>query len=101
MSRGRTRKRHTNGTRALPRQVAAEEKGPAIAGPFLESGRQDLNLRPPGPQPEGWGTAQGMEPVFTGFRGAECGSVALNLFPNLFPNAVGLEGVVDHLDLVL
>jgi len=68
---------------------------------FLRSGRQDLNLRPPGPQPEGWGIAQSMGPVFTGFRGSECGSVALNLFPNLFPNAIGLEGVVDHLDLVL
>ena len=60
-----------------------------------------MNLRPPGPQPEGWGIAQSTEPVFTGFRRAECGSVALNLFPNLFPNAIGLEGVVDHLDLVL
>ena len=60
-----------------------------------------MNLRPPGPQPEGWGIAQIMGPVFTGFRGPECVSVALNLFPNLFPNAIRLEGVVDHLDLVL
>ena len=26
---------------------------------FLRSGRQDLNLRPPGPQPEGWGRGSG------------------------------------------
>jgi len=49
------------------------------------SGRQDLNLRPPGPQPEGWSIAQAMEPVFTGFCASEFAWVSLNLFPKLFP----------------
>jgi hypothetical protein len=49
------------------------------------SGRQDLNLRPPGPQPEGWGVAQVIEPVFAGFFASEFSSVSLNLFPKLFP----------------
>jgi len=52
---------------------------------FLESGRQDLNLRPPGPQPEGSGVAQLMGPVFTGFLASECVPVALSSFPVSFP----------------
>ena len=31
------------------------------------SGRQDLNLRPPGPQPESWSVAGCSDPVITGF----------------------------------
>ncbi len=32
-------------------ELVDNEKRPALAGLFLVSGRQDLNLRPPGPQP--------------------------------------------------
>jgi hypothetical protein len=49
-----------------------------------------LNLRPPGPQPEGWGIAESMGPVLIGFLASECASVALNLFPNLFPNTLAV-----------
>jgi len=47
-----------------------------------------LNLRPPGPQPEGWGAAQLLGPVFVGLVALEPLSVALNLFPKLFPEHV-------------
>jgi len=60
----------------------------ALAALLLQSGRQDLNLRPPGPQPEGWGVAQLMRPVFVGFSAPQRVPVALNLFPRLFPEHV-------------
>jgi hypothetical protein len=44
-----------------------------------------LNLRPPGPQPEGWGAAQLPRPGFIGISASECVPVALKLFPKLFP----------------
>ena len=50
-----------------------------------QSGRQDLNLRPPGPQPEGWGAVLLMRPGFIGFSVSVCCAVLLSLFPNLFP----------------
>jgi hypothetical protein len=37
-----------------------------------QSGRQDLNLRPPGPQPEGYGIAQAIEPMFAGVYVSKC-----------------------------
>jgi hypothetical protein len=49
------------------------------------SGRQDLNLRPPGPQPEGRGVGQLMRAGFIGFSASVCCAVLLSLFPNLFP----------------
>src|SRR5580692_8544931 len=52
---------------------------------FLVSGRQDLNLRPPGPQPEGWGSARLRRPGFIGFSASGCCPVLLSLFPVLFP----------------
>ena len=44
-----------------------------------------MNLRPPGPQPEGRGVGQLMEAVFAGVLVSECSWVFLNLFPELFP----------------
>jgi hypothetical protein len=35
-------------------------------------GETGLNLRPPDPQPEAWGVAQLMEPMFTGVSASEC-----------------------------
>ena len=52
------------------------------------SGRQDLNLRPPGPQPEGSGVAQLIRPVFIGSRATEFLWVALKLDPKLDPKRV-------------
>jgi hypothetical protein len=39
-----------------------------ISQHFLVSGRQDLNLRPPGPQPERCSNGRCSGPVFTGLR---------------------------------
>ena len=71
---------HSTGFASL-RCIAAQRPAPLE----LLSGRQDLNLRPPGPQPERWGIAGLMGPMLTGSSAAECLSVALNLFPRLFP----------------
>ena len=56
-----------------------------LSGAFLQSGRQDLNLRPPGPQPEGSGAAQSDAPISAGISVSGLLSVSLNLFPALFP----------------
>jgi hypothetical protein len=56
-----------------------------------------LNLRPPGPQPEGWGVGEVTEPMFAGFLAYRCCWVALNLIPKLIPKHVfaraGASGV--------
>jgi hypothetical protein len=52
---------------------------------FLRSGRQDLNLRPPGPQSEGCGGAQLLTPVSVGSTASELLCVALKLDPKLDP----------------
>jgi hypothetical protein len=57
-------------------------------GPFALSGRLDSNQRPPGPQPERWGAAQLMRPVFAGFLASEVVPVAFNFFPKLFRERV-------------
>jgi hypothetical protein len=50
-----------------------------------KSGRQDLNLRPPGPQPVGRSLDQLMRPVSLGVPAPECIPGVLSLFPKLFP----------------
>ncbi len=70
--------------------IAQGTKTSLFAG-LLRSGRQDLNLRPPGPQPERSGGAQPMKPVPLDSSAYELCAVALNLFPKLFPG-VGLPG---------
>ncbi len=47
-----------------------------------------MNLRPPGPQPAGWGADQAKEPMFTGFAAAGCAGVFLNLITKLIPKRV-------------
>ena len=54
---------------------------------FVRSGRQDLNLRPPGPQPEGSGRTRSASALWTGFTWAELGSVALKFHPGMHPVA--------------
>src|ERR1019366_6355703 len=51
----------------------------------FQSGRQDLNLRPPGPQSEGWGCARWITPVFVGCMASELLWGALKLDPKLDP----------------
>jgi hypothetical protein len=51
--------------------------------PCGKSGRQDLNLRPPGPQPSRCSISQWQRPVFTGFSPAESPSISLKLDPKL------------------
>ena len=43
--------RYTDGTRRAGRPPNCLKQKPRLSGAFLQSGRQDLNLRPPGPQP--------------------------------------------------
>jgi hypothetical protein len=57
----------------------------------LLSGRQDLNLRPPGPQPEGPRSAQFWTLRLAGLSSSRFFSVSLNLFPELFPVALGAK----------
>jgi hypothetical protein len=76
-------------------------KGPIRPGPSLrrfskdrdlqdfESGRQDLNLRPPGPQPEGSGCVGADQPSRAGSSCPELVSVALSLDPGLDPVGTG------------
>jgi hypothetical protein len=66
------------------RAVSPRSQTP-FAGPF-KSGRQDLNLRPPGPQPERLGAAQIDATRVRRVLAPECVPVALNLFPKLFPS---------------
>ncbi len=49
------------------------------------SGRQDLNLRPPGPQPERLGGGGASRPGFIGFLARELRLVSLSLIPVLIP----------------
>jgi hypothetical protein len=55
-----------------------------ICRPFAQSGRQDLNLRPPGPQPEGPHSAQFWTVRLAGLSCSQFFSVSLNLFHELF-----------------
>jgi hypothetical protein len=69
--------------RISPAQSPARKQ--LICRDFLRSGRQDLNLRPPGPQSEGWGCARWITPVFVGCMAAELLWGALKLDPTLDP----------------
>jgi hypothetical protein len=51
----------------------------------LVIGETGFELRPPGPQPEGWGVGQVPGPMFAGFSACRCRWVALNLIPKLIP----------------
>ena len=51
----------------------------------FRSGRQDLNLRPPGPQPERSRRIRWDSALYSGMSCCELGSVALNLHPRLHP----------------
>jgi hypothetical protein len=70
--------------------IRGPERSSAIFPNPLEllSGRQDLNLRPPGPQPEGWGRGGCRRPGFIGFLTSGVGSVLLSLIPVLIPEHV-------------
>jgi hypothetical protein len=76
-------------------QLSCPVQKPPICSHFVRGERWGSNPRPPGPQPEGWGTAQVMRPEFIGFLACGCCSVLLSLFPVLFPEhlfaAVGGE----------
>ena len=61
------------------------------------SGRQDSNLRPPGPQPERWGVAQAMRPEFIGFSASECLPDPLSLIPVLIREHV-FDSALNHAD---
>ena len=78
-----------------------------LAGRF-ESGRQDLNLRPPGPQPEGSGCTRADSASGAGSSCSELPSVALNLDPGLDPATLARTAprgwsatVVDRLSLCI
>jgi hypothetical protein len=60
---------------------------PRITRAFVTSGRQDLNLRPPGPQPEQSRLIRCVSASFRAIQAPECPSVALNLHPGLHPVA--------------
>ena len=62
-----------------------EAKRPALAGLCYRSGRQDLNLRPPGPQPERSRRTRCSSAVSSGLSRSELGSIALNWIPVLIP----------------
>src|ERR1700761_5817261 len=76
-------------------QANAVLRSPVFSGVFSRvrwpsqemkvSGRQDLNLRPPGPQREERGADEAREPVFIGLSAPVCLPVLLILFPVLFP----------------
>jgi hypothetical protein len=51
----------------------------------FQSGRQDLNLRPPGPQPERSRRTQWDSVLYSDLSCSELASVALNLHPRLHP----------------
>jgi hypothetical protein len=51
----------------------------------FESGRQDLNLRPPGPQPERPGVPEGIRLSRAGSSCSELRAVVVNLDPGLDP----------------
>ena len=70
-----------------PNQLNAYHKT-LMCRTFRGSGRLDSNQRPLGPQPERWGSAQLMGPVFAGLLASEFVPVALNLFPKLFRERV-------------
>ena len=67
----------------LPASCSTREYGNLHA--FQQSGRQDLNLRPPGPQPGGSGAPQSDAPMSAGISVSGLLSVSLSLFPVLFP----------------
>jgi hypothetical protein len=60
---------------------------PRISGPFASIGRQDLNLRPPGPQPERSRRTRCSSVLRSHLSCAELVSVALSSFPGLNPVA--------------
>ena len=62
---------------------------PRLSGAFLQSGRQDLNLRPPGPQWGDGGHADPCAPISSGFSGVDLFSVALSLSPPMSPPGCG------------
>src|ERR1039458_7565565 len=68
---------------------------------FVVSGRQDLNLRPPAPQPESGGSRGCSAPVFTGVWCLGVLASCLHIGPQIGPQALGWEALVDHRDLVL
>jgi hypothetical protein len=72
------------GPQAPPRTRLRPRKRPAFAGLSTRSGRQDLNLRPPGPQPPRTGVAEGWPQYLYGFVVGQVLWVALSLFRELF-----------------
>ena len=64
---------------------ATKRQNAAFSRAFLRSGRQDLNLRPPGPQPERSRRTRCDSPLYGGLSCCELCSVALNLHPRLHP----------------
>jgi hypothetical protein len=62
-----------------PHTRFSPRKRPAFAGLSCVSGRQDLNLRPPGPQPDLGGFAEAYPLCLQGFVVSELLWVALNL----------------------
>ena len=67
-----------------PQTSAPAERLLEFAGDS-RSGRQDLNLRPPGPQPERSSRARSDSALYSGLSCSEWLSVALNLAPGLDP----------------
>ena len=71
---------------SVPRpDVATAQLNKAISRSFLASGRQDLNLRPPGPQPERSRRTHCCSALRGDLSCPELPSVALNLDPELDP----------------
>ena len=50
--------------RPAPKSSARHHRKRGRFAGLFKSGRQDLNLRPPGPQRDGWGAAQWLRPMF-------------------------------------
>ncbi len=78
-------KRYTDGTRRGVRDRIQPTKKPRLSGAFVQSGRQDLNLRPPGPQPEESTLLQSCISLRAGLSCSEFLCISLRLDPELDP----------------
>ena len=70
---------------AAPPQGPKNDESPAFCRAFVGSGRQDLNLRPPGPQPDRTGSEDFSSALQSEIGVAELLTVALSLIPGLIP----------------
>ena len=74
---------------SLREAVPARTRKAPLYRACLSSGRQDLNLRPPGPQPDQSGSVRLDSALYVSMRCAALSPVALSLDPELDPHQVG------------